>query len=256
MSKTLDAQIDALYAVPLSQFVTARTALAKTVTGAEAKRIKSLAKPTTLPWVVNQLRWHERARYERVVKTGAAFRRAQIATLEGRASRGHETSTAHKDALADALKAAMALAANAGVHVDADALLRMLETISTADSLKEAHGRFTEVVQPAGLEALLGIAVKTPVAGRGGPPTPPAKVREDAPASDASLSSRAALRLVEQQQRERAEAAARRAEAVRIAERALAKARAEEAEALRAWHEARDRADAADRALIALKKSD
>lgn len=258
MSKTLDAQIDALYAVPLSQFVAARTALAKTVTGNEAKRIKALAKPTTLPWVVNQLRWHERARYERVMKTGATMRSAQIAALEGRAAKGAEAASAHRHALTDAVKAATALAASAGVHVDADALQRMLETISTAESLTQTHGRFTEVVQPAGLEALLGIAMKAPVAGgrfTSSAPTPTPAV-QGKPGKKPSAPSPAALRLVEREQRARAEAAARRAEAIKAAERTLTKARAKEADALKAWHEARDLADAADRALIELKKSD
>ena len=73
-----------LYQLPLSEFTAARNALAKTLKGAEAKRIKQLPKPTVVPWTVNQLFWHARKSYDRVIASGQALRDAQIAALKGR----------------------------------------------------------------------------------------------------------------------------------------------------------------------------
>ena len=58
-----DAKVDELYQLPLATFTAARNALAKTVKGADARRIKQLAKPTVVPWTVNQLYWHSRKTY-------------------------------------------------------------------------------------------------------------------------------------------------------------------------------------------------
>ena len=80
----LDAKIDDLYRQPLGEFTGARNALAKTLTGDEAKRVKALAKPTVVPWAVNQVYWRARAAYDRLMKSGERLRKAQIAALEGR----------------------------------------------------------------------------------------------------------------------------------------------------------------------------
>ena len=45
----LDAKIDDLYQLGLSEFTSARNALAKSLSGAEAKRVKALPKPTVVP---------------------------------------------------------------------------------------------------------------------------------------------------------------------------------------------------------------
>ncbi len=253
MSTILDAQVDALYAVPLGQFVKARTALAKTVGGDEATRIKALAKPTTLPWVVNQLRWHERTLYERLLRTGAALRTAQVAALEGRSAKVREATAAHRTALTDAGRAAGVLASRAGLNVDADALQRMLENVSLAETLKETHGRFTEVVQPAGFEALLGVAVKAmPPATAAASSAPPPRLAPEKRGTPRRVDL-AARRRAERLEQERANKAAHHAQALAAAEAALATARQQEAAAREAWHAARDLADHAARALQALR---
>lgn len=241
MANDLDPQIDALYALPLGEFIAARQALAKSLTGDAAKRVKALTKPTTLPWIVNQIRWHDRAIYDRLLKTGAALRAAQIAALEGRSTKLPEAAAAHKSALADAVRAGMARAKSAKVGADADALLRMLETLSTADTLAEPHGRFTAVVQPAGFEALLGVAVQAPPA-RGLIPFPVKGHAEGQAkkASRLSASESEAQREAERVERERIEAAARRDEAIAKARAAVAAAKTEEARARDLWRKAKD----------------
>ena len=54
---SLESSIDRLYEGPLDQFVAERHALAKTVTGDEARQVKQLAKPTVVAWAVNQVYW-------------------------------------------------------------------------------------------------------------------------------------------------------------------------------------------------------
>ena len=45
----VESSIDDLYKGPLSDFVPARTRLAKTLTGPDAQRVKALKKPTLVP---------------------------------------------------------------------------------------------------------------------------------------------------------------------------------------------------------------
>ncbi len=65
---SLDAQIDELYQLPLAEFTAARNALAKTLAGADASRVKRLEKATVVPWAVNQLYWRERSAWDRLMK--------------------------------------------------------------------------------------------------------------------------------------------------------------------------------------------
>ena len=67
---SLDAKIDDLYRQPLDAFVPARNALAKTLTGADATRVRALAKPTVVPWAVNQVYWQARSVYDKAIKSG------------------------------------------------------------------------------------------------------------------------------------------------------------------------------------------
>lgn len=55
VSSALESRIDDLYRGPLTDFVAARNALAKTVAGQDAQRVRKLAKPTVVPWAVNQV---------------------------------------------------------------------------------------------------------------------------------------------------------------------------------------------------------
>ncbi len=96
---TLDARIDELYALPLAEFTAARNALAKTVKGDDATRVKRLEKPSLVPWAVNQLYWRERRTYDRLIASGEALRSAQIAALKGRTSDVRGATTAHRAAV-------------------------------------------------------------------------------------------------------------------------------------------------------------
>ena len=234
---SLDAKIDDLYRQPLDDFIASRKALAKTLSGAESKRVRALAKPTVVPWAVNQVYWHARPIYDKVINSGERLRTAQIASLEGR--RGgdlREAGDAHRRAVADAVKEAERLAAAAGASPAPDALMRTFETLSLASGSPEAPGRLTKPLQPAGFEALAGVTPKAV-------PAPLAfKARESGGSKVDSKKEQAA-----------AEAARKRDAAIKSATAAVARAEAAEQVARTAWERSHDKLLEARQALSKLK---
>lgn len=156
---TLEAAIDDLYRSSLADFVGARTALAKTLTGAEAQRVRQLAKPTVVPWAVNQVYWRARPTYDALIKSGERFRHAQVAALEGRKADIRTTTDAYRRTIADAVRKAEDIAAAKGLHPATDALTRTFEALSMRQAGDDAPGRLTRPLQPAGFEALAGVKV-------------------------------------------------------------------------------------------------
>jgi hypothetical protein len=250
---TLESKIDDLYRLPLAEFTAARNALAKSLTGAERERVRKLAKPTLVPWAVNQLYWRSRPAYDGLMKSGEALRSAQLAALNGRARSKaggvKEAAESHRAALGEAVRHAVRLAEAERAKPDADDLSRMLESLSLAASQADHPGRLTEVVRPAGFEALSGMspAADVPAAGRG--PTPPAG--GSAKAERREKQAAAAVEAAERKREEEHAARKRAAEAeVKAAERALEDAKAAEAAAKEA-HEKAERAREAAKARLA-----
>ena len=153
----IEPRVDELYGLPLGDFTAARNALAKTLEGDRAARVKALAKPTAVPWAVNQLHWHRRSTYDRLIAAGRALRNAQIAALSRRGGDVGHANEAHKKALADAVRDANLLAAEHGIKPSTEQLARMLETLSLLPASTERSGRYTNLIQSSGLEALAGI---------------------------------------------------------------------------------------------------
>lgn len=187
--KALDRAIDDLYSLPLAAFTAARNALARTLKGDEAARVKRLEKPSLAPWAVNQLYWRERRTYDRLMAAGRALRAAQIGALEGTSTDLRASTADHRAALAAAVSASSQLVAQAGANPAPDPLSRMLEALSLASEPAVAPGRFTEVIQLAGLEALAGVAlaarsqsVPSSHAGSG----PGARLHAEPPTADAT----------------------------------------------------------------------
>jgi len=200
----LDSKIDELYRGPLDQFVGARTALAKTLIGADAQRVRKLPKPTVVPWAVNQVYWHSRAVFDRLTKSGERVRAAQIAALEGAATDVRTATDTHRRALTDAVREAARLAGARGVHPDKDALLRTLEGLSLATALQEPPGRLTRPLQPSGFEALAGVAVKA---------QPSARTKEEAGLKVATTRAKEVADKKEAEEQRKRDAAVRKAEA-------------------------------------------
>ena len=179
---TIESHIDALYALPLTEFTGARNALAKTLKGDAASRVKKLEKPGAVAWSTNQLFWRDRAVYDRLMAAGRSLREAQVAALSGAAADLKRSATEHRAALAAAVTAATHLAAEHAVRPGADPVSRMLETLSLAPEPPGHPGRFVDVLQPAGFEALAGIspiAASSAVSG----PRPHLEARATAPAA-------------------------------------------------------------------------
>jgi hypothetical protein len=246
---TLDARIDDLYAAPLDAFVARRNELAKTLKGADAARVKRLAKPSVVPWAVNQVYWHARSVFDRVRKTGEQLRRAQLAALKsGRAQDVRAATDAHRKALGDAVAAASRLAIEAGAHPSADGLMRTFEALSLAAELDESPGRLTRPLQPAGFEALAGVSL-------------PAHRRHAEETSARAPATVGAPR--DSRAHERAEAARKREEDARQRRRAQAIAKAEgdleriaraERHARDAWERSKRDLEAAEKTVARLRE--
>lgn len=206
MSSTLETQIDGLYRAPLSEFIAARTALAKSLSGADAQRVRKLPKPTAVPWAVNQVYWRSRAVWDRVMKSGERLRTAQVAALEGRKVDLRAANEAHRQAIADAVQQAETIGASEGVHPATDALMRTFEALSLAATPLDSHGRLTRPLQPAGFEALAGVKVAEPVVR-----TPSAAERKRQAREDAERTKAEAARKKHEAEIKKAEAALERA---------------------------------------------
>ncbi len=154
----LESKIDDLYRGALDVFTAERNALAKTLSGADAARVRKLAKPSVVPWAVNQLYWHARASYDRLLKSGEQLRKTQIDALEGRRADVRAAAEKHRAAIGDAAKEALRVAS--GSHPSADALMRTLEALSLMPNPPDPPGRLLEPLQPAGFEALAGVPLR------------------------------------------------------------------------------------------------
>ena len=251
---SLDGKIDDLYRQPLDAFVTARNALAKTLTGDEAKRVRALVKPTVVPWSVNQVYWQARATYDKLIKSGERLRAAQIASLEGRRGADvREAGDSHRTALADAVKAAERIAAAASANPPADALMRTFETLSLASEPPEPPGRLTKPLQPSGFEALAGVTPAARPAAAGAARPFPASARAETPRASALRLSDKPTEAARRKERAAEEAARKREAAIKAAAAALARAEAAEQLARTAWERSHDKLLEARQALSKLK---
>jgi hypothetical protein len=256
---SLDDKIDDLYKQPLADFTSSRNALAKSLSGDDAKRVKALAKPTLVPWAVNQVYWRARGAYDRLLKAGERLRKAQIAALEGKSADVRAANDAHRHAIADAVGEAERLAGAAGSKPAPDALARTFEALSLAPEPPETPGRFTEAQQPAGFEALVGI---TPGSSKSQVPSRKSEVasHESKVASHKSQVARptaAERRAAEKDAKERAErdAQVRKHDAdLRKADAAVTRAEANEKLARATWERAHDALLEARRARDAVKR--
>ncbi len=239
----LDAGIDALYQGPLDAFTDARNALAKSAKRAD---VKALQKPSLPAWAVNQLFWHRRADFDRLIAAATAVRDAHGRTLAGKAADVRAAEQAHREVLREVLEMVRSLIAAGGHPTTPATLDAVRDTLQVLPS-PEANGRLTRPLAPTGFAALAGIAVAP---GRPDLRVVPAKAKpsatdatanaddaEDA-AADAEAAQARARKEAERAERERRKAAEKALEAARAvlqraeialddAERVAAKRRAE-----------------------------
>jgi hypothetical protein len=251
----VESSIDALYKGPLGEFVPARTRLARTLTGPEAQRVKALKKPSLMPWTVNQVYWHARPVYDRLAKSGAALRSAQVAALSGRPANVRGATESHRKAIAEAVAEGSRLASRADAHPSAEELGRLFGAVSLTPELPEPPGRLVKVLAPPGFEALAGIAIEPAARERSALPA-----ARSAPAATPSrptpLNPTPPVRVLEsdrRREREQAAAERRKRAAIQKAETAVHRATAAEARARQAWEHARDEQQNAASKLAALR---
>ena len=156
--RSLDAEVDKLYQLPLEEFTAARNALAKEAGAEAAAEIRTLPKPPVAAWAVNQLYWKTRDVYDVLVEAAAELRAAHKAVLGGKRGDLRAASKAHDDALEEALKVTLNLLTDGG-HTATDATKQAV--INTLRALPSADppGRLARTLQPGGFEMLAGFQI-------------------------------------------------------------------------------------------------
>jgi hypothetical protein len=265
-----DDDLAALYQAPLAEFIDARNRLATRLRQAgdteESARVKALPKPSAPAWALNQVYWHAREDYDRLIAAGDRLRALQQQMLGGRSVDPRESMQERQAAVRQVVDRAARFLADAGQPLT-DATRQRLNV--TADALATwgsqpqgyVHGRLDRDIDPPGFAALASLgspALRLVKSGRGA-----GEVQARAPAEPGPLRSRptpAAQPVPPVSKRSPEPTPAEKAAAKRAAERAAQEAaRAREAEHERlaravqdAEREVRVRATARDRAASAL----
>lgn len=209
--KDLEAQLDALYAAPPAEFVSARNALAKSLDASgrrdDAARVKALKKPSTTAWAVNQLALGERRLLDALVASGQRLRKNPGDVKDALRQR--------RVALNEAAKAAERKLESAGHTPNPDVQRRIsatLEAIATYAGAAggPAAGRLSEDVPAPGFDEIssLGLlGVGAPGARRtASTPSMPAKAPRDEKPKIPSKKNLARERALEEERREKEEA--------------------------------------------------
>jgi hypothetical protein len=159
----LEDDVDALFSLPLAEFIAARKTLAARLKqagcGVEADRVKALVKPSISAWAVNQLYWKHREAFNRLIATGQRIRKAQTSGLAGKVAEMRGELDARREALSDLARLATALLSDAGHNPTPDSIFRItttLEAMSAYASHPDAPspGRLTHDVDPPGFDSL------------------------------------------------------------------------------------------------------
>lgn len=154
MSESRDDGVDALYALPLNEFVAARNALAKERKDPE---LKKLAKPSATAWALNQLARQHVDELEAFLRAASKVAETQAGAVQGRGSAPFkEAVQAERDALAPLVAAARKL-------VNGEpAVLKVTDALRAAGSDPALHdalraGRFSEEPELGGFGGLAGL---------------------------------------------------------------------------------------------------
>jgi hypothetical protein len=162
MKNKLDDDLDALFRLPLAEFISARTTLAarlkKEGRTAEADQVKAIIKPSISVWSVNQLYWRHRDQFDKLIAAGQRFRRAHTSRT-AKAFELNQALEARRDALNHLSDLAAILLSRAGHNPSLETLRRIattLEAMSAYAALPDdqAAGRLTKDLDPPGFESL------------------------------------------------------------------------------------------------------
>jgi hypothetical protein len=159
----LDEDIDALFRLPLAEFIGARKTLVarlkKDGRAKEADRVKALAKPSISAWTANQLYWKHREAFDRLIAKGQRFRQAQTSRAAGKLADMREALDARRETLSHLSDLATTLLCDAGHNPTLDTIRRItttLEALSAYALLPDgpSPGRLTKDVDPPGFDSL------------------------------------------------------------------------------------------------------
>src|SRR5689334_5273392 len=128
---SLDDEIDQLYQQPLDTFTAERDALAKR-SGAEGAMIRRLQKPSLPAWAVNQVYWHRKKAFDKLVTASERVRSAHEKRLAGKTSDVETAEAAHRAAVNGAVEEARQLLIGAGDAATGTTLDAVGETFETA----------------------------------------------------------------------------------------------------------------------------
>lgn len=157
----LEADVDALFKLPLAKFTSERNALAarlkKSGRGDDAVLVKSLAKPSISAWAVNQLYWNHREPFDQLIASGERFHKSQTSRSGGKVTDMRDALDARREALSELSDLATSLLRDAGHNPAPDTIHRItttLEGISAYATRSNAPrpGRLTADVDPPGFE--------------------------------------------------------------------------------------------------------
>jgi hypothetical protein len=254
-------EFDKLFQVPLTEFTSARNALAaklkKEGDAESAERVKTLGKPSVSAWVANQLYWKYGESFERLLAAGEQFREAQSAQLSGKTADLRAPLEARREALAELTRLASDILRDTGHPPSPETMRRVTTTLEALATYGEQPGapqpgRLTGDVAPPGFEALAALVPRgiDRVGQRQAPPRvipfSHQKPHSKRKSGDAEQDARAA-----EAERRAREAQAQRE--LRDAERALMAARKAAKQAEAAMKEAAARAKAAEKAKASLE---
>jgi hypothetical protein len=151
MAEPLDA--DALFALPLDEFTSARNALAKRLQARgdekEATAIKSLRKPSVTAWAVNRLAHDDAQGIKRLLKATDDVAGASDASSLRRAT---ATRARILGQLVDAAGSILDDAGRAASRAQLDKITQTLQTGSTSAEHRDdlVHGRLRRDLEPSG----------------------------------------------------------------------------------------------------------
>ena len=253
-SADIEAEVDVLFQLPLSEFTAARNALAARLKKAghtdEAERVKGMQKPPASAWAVNQVYWRHPKDIEALLATGERFRKAQAAQLAGKSADLRDLLNERRETLATLMTRASGLLRDGGHAVSPDSARRIATTLESLAAWGKTEGapqagRLSDDLDPPGFEAL---AALVPRPGGGKNASEPSKLlqfRNEARARGGK------------QRRGSEDIAALRTqarEAVQAAEKALREAQREAERAEAALKQAAARAKAAEKEKLEIEK--
>jgi hypothetical protein len=234
---------DDLYALPLEEFVGARTSLAKTKREEgrrdEARELAALRKPSVAAWAVNQLVRSQPGAIRKLLRAGDELQRIQSELLAGKADRERlpRALAGERQAVDELLERARGLLTGAGQELSPTTLDRVAATLHAAAVQADARsalqaGRLERELEHAGLG---GAAMLS-----GSRQAPRGKKRDNKTDADGRAKDKQAeqARTARLKAAGQAEASARRA--AERAERDLKQAQARQTEAARSLQEAED----------------